>query len=374
MTLERWVEKPPEDYLKRLPIWICLRNIPVNHDTKDTIHEIAEHIETVTDVAFDPLKPQSKGYVRVRVLFDVSRPLKNSRLLQTSTGEMVTINIEYERIRRRCYQCQRLTHDKDHFPFNPLNRQEIATGGVKKAAMIPARLLPQISEDDPLFGVLTNEDVGIDFATGKPKIAKEVLDEMRQYLSVADPKLKKIHIARVRKSVWDLEGDHLQGQKSMLRLEAPAKFTTDVNKGKGLVFNFEGVGTSLEIADDRVTAAVAQRKAMSRLSQPVESRSATYATASQQGLGFTGFKASYSAGSTGTKSAKITKRRRPNQWKRKAQALQADLGGKQRGPNEGEDTSVSSKRKAVHEPIWTAKVAKHNFNEVVPNEEPPKQV
>lgn len=37
MTLERWVENPPEDYLKVLPIWIRLRNIPVNNNTAETI-------------------------------------------------------------------------------------------------------------------------------------------------------------------------------------------------------------------------------------------------------------------------------------------------------------------------------------------------
>ncbi|XP_023644242.1 uncharacterized protein LOC111832136 [Capsella rubella] len=288
--------------------------------TKETIQEIAEHIGTLTDVAFDPLQPLSKGYVRARFLLDVSRPFRNNRILQTPTGESVTINIEYERIRRRCYQCQRITHDKERCPFNPLNRQVIATGGVKSSTVIPSRLLPQISKDDPLFGVVTNDDVGIDFATGKPKISKEVLDEMRQYLSVADPEVKKIHIARVRKSVWDLEGD-LQGQKTCLRLEAPTKFTTDVDKGKGLVFGFEGIGTSTDGGGEHVVSVVALGKAMTRLSQPLQSRSATYATASQHELDSTGFKASFSAGSSGIKPSRGKQRRRPSQWKRKAQAL-----------------------------------------------------
>ncbi|XP_023634002.1 uncharacterized protein LOC111829346 [Capsella rubella] len=276
---------------------------------------------------------------------------------------IASIGIEYERIRRRCYQCLRLTHDKERCPFNPSNRQDIATGGGKSITVIPARLIPKISKDDPLYGVLTNEDVGIDFATGKPKIAKEVLDEMRQYLSVADPELKKIHIARVRKSVWDLEGD-IQGQKSLLRLETPTEFTADVNKGKGLVFNFEGVGTSSEQEGNGIVAAVDQGKAMTINSQPMQSRSATYATASQHDLGSTGFRASFSAGSSGTRPNKPKQRRRPSQWKRKAQALKAKAANTQAVVRVGEE-SVSSKRKAVQEGVWSAKVAKHT--------EPPKQ-
>lgn len=110
VVMERWVEDPPNDYLMILPIWIRLRNILVNHYTEDTIKEIAEQD-----------KSQGKDYVRVRVLFDVSRPLKNSKAVQLPNGTMVSIGIDYERVSKRCFQCQRLTHDKPRCPRNPLN-------------------------------------------------------------------------------------------------------------------------------------------------------------------------------------------------------------------------------------------------------------
>lgn len=47
--------------------------------------------------------------------------------------------------------------------------------------------VPWISSDDPLFGILTNEDIGFDTITWRPKTAKDILDEMRNYLSVQDP-------------------------------------------------------------------------------------------------------------------------------------------------------------------------------------------
>lgn len=77
--LERWIEFPPEDYLHIFPIWVRMRNIPVNHYTYETIEQIGEEIGQVKKVAFDPSKSQSKGYVCVQVLFDVSRPLKQKR-------------------------------------------------------------------------------------------------------------------------------------------------------------------------------------------------------------------------------------------------------------------------------------------------------
>ncbi|KAG7593406.1 Reverse transcriptase domain [Arabidopsis thaliana x Arabidopsis arenosa] len=357
MTLERWVETPPEDYLKVLPLWIRLRHIPVNYNTKDTISEIAEHIGQVTHVAFDPLKPQSRGFVRVRVLFDVNKPLRNAREVTLPTGEVVSIGIEYERIRKRCYQCQRLTHDKESCPFNPSNRQKIATGGIKVAGTVPNRLIPKISKDDPLFGVLTNDDVGIDPISGRPKIAKEVLDEMRQYLSVVDPQEKKIRIARVRKSVWDLEKDP-QGQKTLLRLEPPVQFTTDENKGKGLVMNFDHSVSSSKTGENRLALvpSTGQRQQVS---------SADYGTASEHTASSTASQAGFVTGPSGTSSKVTKKRNRPNQWRRKAQALQVK--GRKEGDDihgtiqekSGED-GVLSKRKASEEGLVVSKIAKRD--------------
>lgn len=372
MTLERWVENPPEDYLKILPIWIRLRNIPVNYNTAETIQEIAEHIGQVTHVAFDPLKPQSRGFVRVRVLLDTTRPLKNNRKVQIPTGEIVDIGIEYERIRKRCYQCQRLTHDKERCPFNPLNRQVIATGGVNSAIQVPHRLIPRISKDDPLFGVLTDDDVGLDVTTGRPKIAKEVLDEMRQYLSVGDPTEKKIHIERVRKSVWDLDGD-LQGQKTFLRLEAPTKFTTDVDKDKGLVFDFEG-SASAPVGGNSVSLPLASGKAKDRLSKSMQTGSTTYTSASQHvKVDSTVFTGSFSATSSGINPKLVKKRRRPNKWRRKAQALQKEVSKETEDQmQEKNEEGHAFKRKANTEDTVSMKIAKCGKDKVVPHEELPQ--
>lgn len=80
-------------------------------------------------------------------------------------------------------------------------------GGSKALASTFGFQLPSISKDDPLFGVLTDDDVGIDFKTGRPKISKDFLDEMRQYMSVKDGYERQARVERIRKQVWDLEGN-----------------------------------------------------------------------------------------------------------------------------------------------------------------------
>ncbi|KAG2324302.1 hypothetical protein Bca52824_007030 [Brassica carinata] len=96
-----------------------------------------------------------------------------------------------------------------------------------------------ISEDDILYGVLEEEQVNLDPATGRWKIAKEVLEEMRKYLKAETGECLEVKIDKVKKSVKTAESDPLT-KRLALRLEDPPQFTTELNKGKGLVFDYDG--------------------------------------------------------------------------------------------------------------------------------------
>lgn len=88
-----------------------------------------------------------------------------------------------------------------------------------------------IPSDDPLFGVLTDEQIGVDKETGRLKINPEVLQNMREYILASEGGERSVRKERVKKYVR---------QKTILRLEPPPKITTDVNKDKGIVFNVSG--------------------------------------------------------------------------------------------------------------------------------------
>jgi len=98
VVMDQWVEKPPEEYLMFLPIWIRLRNIPVNYYTKETIKEVVECLGEVLKVELDLDKSQAQDYVRVQVLFDVRNPLRNSKDVQVPTGEVCSVTFDYKRI------------------------------------------------------------------------------------------------------------------------------------------------------------------------------------------------------------------------------------------------------------------------------------
>ncbi|XP_013646182.2 uncharacterized protein LOC106350893 [Brassica napus] len=238
LAMERWVEKPPEDYLNYVFIWVRLRNIPVNHYTLKAITALGDLVGEVVEVAFDPSKPQINDYVRVKIRFNVSKPLRKSKVVNLPSGGQTSILYEYERIHKRCFHCQRLTHEQTVCPIK-LRSLQRASDQLPSSSKISDSLKELVlKEPDPLFGVLEENQVGINPSTGRPRIAKEVLDGMRLYLLSASGPEKIIREQRVKASLADIGNDPV-AQKSFLSLEAIPSVTSEVDKGKGPVFDFE---------------------------------------------------------------------------------------------------------------------------------------
>lgn len=94
-----------------------------------------------------------------------------------------------------------------------------------------------LDETYPLYEVIPENQLGLDHVSGRPKIAKEVLEGIRMYLMVAYGPEKIAREERLRKYLEELEND-LTGQKTILRLEPFTKVTNKLDKGKGIVYEF----------------------------------------------------------------------------------------------------------------------------------------
>lgn len=167
LAIERWVEKPPPYYLQFVHIWVRLRHVPVNYYTLASINALGDLAGQVVEVAFDPNKPQSNDFVRVKIRFDVSRPLRRSKVVILPNGDQTTIQYEYERIHKRCFFCQRLTHEQTHCPFKLKAKQQAEIQNKPKASdnLLVQKVILKVS--DPLFGVLDESQFGINPATGR---------------------------------------------------------------------------------------------------------------------------------------------------------------------------------------------------------------
>ena len=381
LVLERWSLVPPPDSLQFVEIWVQIKNIPLNYYTELSISALGDLVGQVKEVIFDPDKPQSKDYVRVLVKFDVSRPLKKSKVVNLPKGLTSMVYYFYEKVQKRCYRCQRLTHEQDDCPLvvKQFQDQVIDRKLGRKVEKPKAPLV--LKENDPLFGVLKEEQVGIHPLLGRPRIAPDVLEGMRQYLKIATGEERKLREEKVKKSVADAENDPI-AQKLVLRLEPLPIISKDMEKGKGIVFGYDSSEASSNLspsasgnqlplktfsrAEVMVPGSVDMTSAavLSPLVDYSQTSSFSVPCSSAYVVGL------LEAGPSGTKPKKSKGRRRPYATKRKqkaaAKAGDLEAVSKKEGLHEG----ILDKRKGIigEDSEDCQKVARRKTQEVVPNE------
>ncbi|XP_018472293.2 uncharacterized protein LOC108843561 [Raphanus sativus] len=375
IVLERWVERPPDDYLQHILVWVQMRNIPVNHYTPETIEALGEFAGHVVDVPYDPEKAQVKDYVRVLVKFDVSKPLRRFKKLTLPGGEVVNIRYDYERLQKRCYTCQRLTHEQERCPWVIAEKQGGAKGSCSSAESKNTELVSPLEESDPLYGVLATKHLGLDPVYGRPKIAEEVLDGMRQYLRAAEGPEKMARIERVKKSLDDLENDPL-GQKMFLRLEAAPVVSTDLDKGKGVVFDFKAQADNSQVKEKFMAGAIVAG------AKTLQSGKVISFGAVNESTGYSDLSSSrlenptgYSAGvlhssASGTIQKKTKQRKRPGTYTRRAAGKKAVKQQDEEVKTVGEGVMSDGKRKAQDDVEPSQSSARFKKPLVVPTEGP----
>ena len=117
IVMERWVEKPPKDYLQHIMVWVQMRNIPVNHYTKKALWALGNFAGQVVEVAFDPDKPQVRDYIRAQVKCNVAKPLRRAKKVTTPGGEEVNILYDYERLQKDVIRVRGSFTSKSNVPF-----------------------------------------------------------------------------------------------------------------------------------------------------------------------------------------------------------------------------------------------------------------
>lgn len=363
-------ESPPEDYLQHVPICVQIKNIHVNHYTKEAITAIGDLVGHVDTVAFDPEKSQRQDFVRVKIIFDVSKPLKKFKVLNLRGGIQHTVYYYYEKVQKICHLCQRLTHAKDRCPFlNRAQPTEDIQSSFSSSSSRPRENM-FITKADPLFGVIKDSQVGVHPATGRPRIAPEVLQEMRNYLLSSTREDRKVKEQRIISSVEAVEKDPIS-QKTVLQLIPPPIFTKEINKDKGIVFDYESENNRpQEVRGPKLmSAAISAHQVMP--SRPSEQNSTSpmsslnpdnilSSTVPQFNLSLTDI--------IGASNVQGKARRRPGKYKCNLQGKAKARTSKATYPTATEAQSL--KRKAEDDLVDASKPLKLQASTMVPNEGP----
>lgn len=242
MVLERWVEHPPINYLQIAVVWVRLKHLSANYLTTKTINLVADGIGHVEVIEFDPAKPLLNDYVRVQVTLDLDQLSRYKISVTLPRGRVEYVDVEYERVRKKCFHCFRLAYEKQKCPLfqgsrnkgkGVVNRQNVAEGqssGVRQHHTdLAERLMPLLASAIPPG-----------FEPPATVVASEVFEQMQIYMNIVDPEERRIREAKMRKTLNELSSDPI-AQRSCLRLEMAPKVLTEVNGDRGKVFDFSKV-------------------------------------------------------------------------------------------------------------------------------------
>lgn len=105
-------EQPDQVTLKHSPFWIRLKNLPFNMRSDEVVKALIGNMGEIIDLEEDVLG--IGRYRRVKVMLDVSNPLRRYRKLRDKKGNELQADFAYERLPFFCLACGVMGHaEKD---------------------------------------------------------------------------------------------------------------------------------------------------------------------------------------------------------------------------------------------------------------------
>lgn len=114
LTGQRWTPKPPQNFLTTIPFWIRIKGIPTHQLKEEAVFSIGSKLGKVESVELHAKNSTSLDYVRARVWIPVEEPIVFKKAAKFKSGEVVIVELQYEKLTKLCYRCKRLTHDQYH--------------------------------------------------------------------------------------------------------------------------------------------------------------------------------------------------------------------------------------------------------------------
>ena len=111
LVLQRWTPLMDMALLNFISFWIQIRGILLQYMNREVIVNIARNMGQYIQMDYNEESGARLEFVRVRINWDVSHPLKFQRNFQFQLGVNTLLKFQYERLRGFCEICGMLTHD-----------------------------------------------------------------------------------------------------------------------------------------------------------------------------------------------------------------------------------------------------------------------
>lgn len=113
--MDDWEPIVSDLFPARLLFWINVHGIPLHYWTDATINAIGE--------ALGPIETKMSDKARLRVQINGLEPLIMCMDLQLPSGDIVEVELEYEKLEKHCFHCKALSHEEDDCPSRSLPRR-----------------------------------------------------------------------------------------------------------------------------------------------------------------------------------------------------------------------------------------------------------
>lgn len=109
ILLQRWEPVVSNSFPRMIAFWVRIHGLPLHYWTLGPITTIGEELGHILD------KDVEHG--RVRVLIDGLKKLE-MRLPLELDGEVIKVDLEYEKLEKHCFICYSLCHERESCPLN----------------------------------------------------------------------------------------------------------------------------------------------------------------------------------------------------------------------------------------------------------------
>ncbi|XP_048502753.1 uncharacterized protein LOC125498566 [Beta vulgaris subsp. vulgaris] len=103
-------EQPDQVTLNHSPFWIRIKNLPFNSRSDEVVRALVGNLGEVLQLEEDVLG--FGRYRRVKVMIDVTKPLRRYRRLKDKKGRETQIDFAYERLPFFCFACGIMGHSE----------------------------------------------------------------------------------------------------------------------------------------------------------------------------------------------------------------------------------------------------------------------
>ncbi|KFK32500.1 hypothetical protein AALP_AA6G250700 [Arabis alpina] len=118
VAVDRWVPTVRRDFPTTIPLWIVIKGLPDYRCEEKTVQSIGENLGEFMKV--DVSEPIPK----VRVTLDYELPLVKRRE-SDDAGDIIVLELQYEKLHKHCTRCLRLTHESIDCPERPRENQQL---------------------------------------------------------------------------------------------------------------------------------------------------------------------------------------------------------------------------------------------------------